>query len=170
MTPVTGSPEELVRFDLRSEPGNERVAMARVTAAVEDQGLSPDQVERLKTAVAEATMNGMEHGNGNRSDVPVEVVVLRDDGAVVVTVTDRGGAHGLRNDAETPDLVAKLAGLQRPRGWGLFLIEHMVDEVEDTTDGDRHTVRLVMRHASGTGRGSARVASGRKEDVDGDRR
>jgi anti-sigma regulatory factor (Ser/Thr protein kinase) len=143
--------EELARFDVASEPGNERLAMARVTAAVEHAGLSPDQLERLKTAVAEATMNGIEHGNGGRPELPVEVVVLRDAQAVVVTVTDLGGAQRLEDGAEMPDLEAKLAGLQRPRGWGLFLIENMVDEVEDTTDGDRHTVRLVMRHEVGTG-------------------
>ncbi|HVC14227.1 MAG TPA: ATP-binding protein [Acidimicrobiales bacterium] len=140
------NPEELARFDVPSEPGNERLAMARVTAAVEGAGLTEDQLERLRTAVAEATMNGIEHGNDGRADVPVEVVVLRDEDAVVVTVTDLGGARQRGNAAESPDIEAKLAGLQRPRGWGLFLIEHMVDEVADTTEGDRHTVRLVIRH------------------------
>ena len=33
-------------------------------------GLSPDQIERLKTAVAEATMNAIEHGNENRATCP----------------------------------------------------------------------------------------------------
>lgn len=149
MRPVVGEPEELVRFDVASEPGNERIAMARVTEAVEGAGLTAEQIDRLKTAVAEATMNGIEHGNEGRPDVPVEVVVLRDAGGVVVTVTDRGGANGRGDGTETPDLAAKLAGLQRPRGWGLFLIQHMVDEVEDTTDGDRHTVRLVVRRGKG---------------------
>lgn len=149
MRPIVGNPEELVRFDVASEPGNERIAMARVAAAVEDVGLTADQIERLRTAVAEATMNGIEHGNAGRPEVPVQVAVFRDRGGVVVTVTDQGGAQGREAGAETPDLVAKLAGLQRPRGWGLFLIEHMVDEVEDTTDGDRHTVRLVVRNGKG---------------------
>jgi hypothetical protein len=35
--------------------------------------------------------------------------------------------------------------LQRPRGWGLFLIKNMVDEINETTDEDRHTLELVMR-------------------------
>jgi len=44
----------------------------------------------------------------------------------------------------TPNIDAKLAGLQSPRGWGLFLIEKMVDQVEvlDTPNG--HTVELTV--------------------------
>ena len=45
---------------------------------------------------------------------------------------------------ETPDLDAKLAGLKRARGWGLFLIERMVDEVEVSGDARHHTVELAM--------------------------
>jgi hypothetical protein len=47
-----------------------------------------------------------------------------------------------------PDLEAKLAGLQSPRGWGLFLIRNMVDAMDVSTDGDLHTVRLLMHTAS----------------------
>ncbi len=149
MTSLRQGPEELDRFELPSEPGNERLALARVARALEGAGLSSDQLERLKTAVAEATMNGIEHGNGNRPELPVELTVWRDAAEVVVTVTDLGGERPTQEaDTEVPDLAAKLAGLQRPRGWGLFLIQHMVDEVDDSTDGDRHTVRLVMRHGA----------------------
>ena len=44
-----------------------------------------------------------------------------------------------------PDLEAKLEGLQKPRGWGLFLIEHMTDGMDIWTDGERHTVELTFR-------------------------
>ena len=39
----------------------------------------------------------------------------------------------------------KLEGLQRPRGWGLFLIENMVDETRETSDGEHHTLELGLR-------------------------
>jgi anti-sigma regulatory factor (Ser/Thr protein kinase) len=133
---------ELASFALPSEPGNERQALDRVATAVAGSGLSPNQMERLKTAVAEATMNAIEHGNHDRSDVPVEVTVMEETGAVVVTISDRGNGAGPA-PAE-PDLDEKLAGLQTPRGWGLFLIRHMVDQVDETSAGDRHTVRLTV--------------------------
>ena len=50
-------------------------------------------------------------------------------------IVDQGGAPPA-DAPRVPDLEAKLAGLQRPRGWGLFLIKNMVDEMHETTDGD----------------------------------
>ena len=59
-----------------SEPGNEHPAMERVAEAVKELGLPAQRLERLKTAVAEATMNAMEHGSRYRSEVPVVIQVL----------------------------------------------------------------------------------------------
>ena len=107
-------------------------------------GSGGDRVERLGTAVGEATMNAMEHGNGYRDDRPVTIRVVAEPGRLRVEITDLGGARRAPG-AEVPDLEAKLAGLQRPRGWGLFLIEHMVDETRETGDDRHHTVELSLR-------------------------
>jgi anti-sigma regulatory factor (Ser/Thr protein kinase) len=147
------APRRLDTFTLASEPGNERLALARVAGTVKDLGLDGRKLERLKTAVAEATMNAIEHGNGNRPEIPVEVEVTQDGDQVIIAITDQGGhgVHGDRADAvpgpgpEEPDLVRKLDGDQSPRGWGLFLIRNMVDAMEVTTDGQRHTIWLTMR-------------------------
>ena len=48
-----------------------------------------------------------------------------------------------------PDLEAKLEGLQTPRGWGLFLIRNMVDELHITSDEARHAVGLVVHLEGG---------------------
>ena len=124
--------------------GNERLALEQVAATVASLGLAPARLRRLETAVAEATMNAMEHGNSYRADRPVTVRVLRRADQVRVEVADLGGDRPAPGEAEVPDLEAKLAGLQRPRGWGLFLIKNMVDEARETSDGERHTVELVM--------------------------
>ena len=47
-------------------------------------------------------------------------------------------------ELETPDIGAKLSGEQSPRGWGLFLIKNMVDEMRVTGDETHHTVELLM--------------------------
>ncbi len=166
MTSMTSpSFRQLASFTVRSEPGNERVALAQVADAVAGEGLSPGRLERLKTAVAETAMNAIEHGNHNRPEIPVDVVVTVADGDIVVTITDQGGAPEEAGPAAAPDLAAKLAGEQAPRGWGLFLIRHMVDAMDVTTEGTRHTVRLVMRAGGadgdgGTGRDAAREEEG----------
>jgi serine phosphatase RsbU (regulator of sigma subunit)/anti-sigma regulatory factor (Ser/Thr protein kinase) len=133
----------LAAFEVASELGNERLAIDQVAAAVAGLGLDGARTERLKTAVGEATMNAIEHGNGNRPELPVEVSVVVDHTDLKVRITDQGGQRPLP-EVETPDLEAKLAGLQTPRGWGLFLIENMVDELRTAVDEHHHTIELVM--------------------------
>jgi serine/threonine-protein kinase RsbW len=151
MRPVAcPAPRRLARFTLASVPGNERAAMARVCDSVADLNLPDGRIEKLKTAVAEATRNAIEHGNHNRHDLAVDIEVVLCGSQVIVDITDRGG----RGDAgrlgdggsdEVPDLARKLSGEQEPGGWGLFLIRHMVDGMDVTTSGERRTVRLTMR-------------------------
>ncbi len=145
---VRPTPRRLDAFVLASEPGNERLALARVAGSLADVGLEAARLERLKTAVAEATMNAIEHGNGNRPEIPVEVEVTQNGDEIIVAISDRGGhthAGPGDGDQEEPDLVKKLDGEQSPRGWGLFLIRNMVDAMDITTDGQRHTIWLTMR-------------------------
>jgi anti-sigma regulatory factor (Ser/Thr protein kinase) len=138
----------LADFELASAPGNEREAMQRTGAALASSGLSPARLKRLQTAVAEATMNAMEHGNGYSADLPVRLVVAASEQEATVQIVDAGGEREIPT-ADAPDIDAKLAGLQSPRGWGLFLIEKMVDRVNQRTEGSLHTVELGMRLKGG---------------------
>ena len=51
--------------------------MERVGAVVEPLGLEARRLEQLKTAVAEAALNAIEHGNRSREELPVDVTVHR---------------------------------------------------------------------------------------------
>ncbi len=153
--PAPGRPRRLDAFELPSEPGNERLALARVAKSVRGLGLPEGRLDKLKTAVAEATMNAIEHGNKNRAEIPVEVEVTLDGDEIIVAISDQGGeafaataspeAFAVTASAEEPDLLKKLDGGQSPRGWGLFLIRNMVDAMDVTTNGQRHTIWLTMR-------------------------
>lgn len=135
--------QTLARLAIPSEPGNERLAMEQVAAAVQTLSLSARQLERLKTAVAEAAMNAMEHGNHYRPDTPVLIDVLTGEAALIVRITDEGGAQPIP-EAVIPDLEAKLAELQSPRGWGLFLIKNLVDDMRVSSDETYHTIELII--------------------------
>jgi serine phosphatase RsbU (regulator of sigma subunit)/anti-sigma regulatory factor (Ser/Thr protein kinase) len=135
--------QTLATWSLPSGPGNERLAMESVAEVARQLNLPERRLERLKTAVAEATMNAMEHGNKYRVDLPVSVEVRASAQALAVRISDSGGGPPIQPTA-APDLVAKLAGLQSPRGWGLFLIEKLVDQMRVTSDDTHHTVELVM--------------------------
>jgi serine phosphatase RsbU (regulator of sigma subunit)/anti-sigma regulatory factor (Ser/Thr protein kinase) len=134
----------LAEFHEPSAMGNERKVMERVAEVVRDVGLDPKRYARLKTAVSEAAMNAIEHGNHGDPKLPVHVRVSTTERELTVTIVDNGGGKEIP-EAETPDLEAKLAGLQKPRGWGLFLIKNMVDDLRTHTTETHHTVELVMR-------------------------
>lgn len=135
--------ETLDAFELPSEEGKERMAIDRVASVVAALGMDASQVERLKTAVGETVMNAIEHGNQNRPELNVGVEVGATEDVVRVRVTDQGGDKAIPA-AATPDLEAKLAGEQTPRGWGLFLVEQMVDSVKSSSDGETHVVELIV--------------------------
>jgi anti-sigma regulatory factor (Ser/Thr protein kinase) len=141
--PRSGARRTLAELSVPSEPGNERRAIEEVAAAVGGLGLPGPTLERLKTAVAEAAMNAMEHGNHYQAELPVIIEVSASDAELSVKITDEGSGPPAF-DLETPDLEAKLEGMQTPRGWGLFLIKSMVDEMNVTGDEHHHTVELIL--------------------------
>jgi serine/threonine-protein kinase RsbW len=139
----------LAELSVPSEPGNERLATERVAEVVKELGLSEQRLLRLKTVVAEATMNAMEHGNRYRPEVPVFIEVRSSGAQLSVRINDQGRSMVPDPDTEIPDLEAKLEGLQTPRGWGLFLIRSMVDDTHISSDEAHHTLELVMHLEGG---------------------
>ena len=131
-------------FEVPSEMGGERAVMERVAAAAQIANLPETRMERLKTAVAEATMNAMEHGNHYQPDLPVKIRVALSSDELAVSVTDQGGSSPVVA-SPTPDLQAKLSGEQSPRGWGLFLIKAMVDDMHVYSDSAEHTIELIFK-------------------------
>ena len=130
-------------FRLPSRPGEEREAMAQVAGILATLDLPANIMERIKTAVAEATMNAMEHGNVYQEEIPVQIRVFTPPGQVVIEVIDQGGAPP--EVVEAPDLGAKLAGMQSARGWGLYLIRNMVDKMSTRLEGQEHIVELIFK-------------------------
>jgi serine phosphatase RsbU (regulator of sigma subunit)/anti-sigma regulatory factor (Ser/Thr protein kinase) len=130
-------------FEVPSAPGNERVAMRHVETAIADLGLPRQRVERLLSAVAEATMNAMEHGNHYQADLPVQIEVRCSPAAVSVRVRDFGGGRQIPSP-QRPNLEAKLNEEEPVRGWGLFLIEQLVDEMHVSEDEHHHVIELIV--------------------------
>ena len=139
----------LTEFQLPSNPGNDREAMDRIAVAAQPLQLAAAQLDRLKTAVSEATMNAIEHGNGNDPSLPVTIQLLERPSQVAVRITDCGPGPSGDLEPDEPDLEAKLEGLQTPRGWGLFLIKNMVDELHVFGDDSSHTLELILHTGNG---------------------
>jgi len=145
-TPITVT--RLADLQIPSAPGNERLAMQQVADVVASLGLPPTRLDKLKTAVAEATMNAIEHGNQNNPEINVHITVESSGDRLTIRVVDHGGGREIP-ESTAPDLELKLAGEQTPRGWGLFLIKNMVDEMHVSADETHHTIELVMNLGAG---------------------
>jgi anti-sigma regulatory factor (Ser/Thr protein kinase) len=141
--PRSGARRTLAELSIPSEPGNERRAAEEVARAVSELGLPERNLQRFKTAVSEATLNAMEHGNRYRADLPVIIEVSASEAEISVKITDEGSGPPAFH-SETPDIEAKLEGMQSLRGWGLFLIRNLVDDMNVTGDEHHHTIELII--------------------------
>lgn len=131
-------------FAIPSREGGERDAIRLLQDALVEVDLPDERLQALSTAVAEAVMNAMEHAHGYDPSLEVEVETTVTTDRVSVAITDHGGGDGLLATVDDPDIDAKVRGEQTPRGWGLFLVRSMVDQVHETADGDAHTLTLEM--------------------------
>ncbi len=136
----------LAEFSLPSTPGSERRAMEQVAGCAHPSGIRPAALERLKTAVAEATLNAIEHGNHYRAELLVQVKVACCSAALRVEIRDQGEGE-IHPCDEPPSQPANFPG----RGWGMFLIQQMVDEMKITSECTGHSVELIMHLAGRTG-------------------
>ena len=143
--PHVAAAHSVTAFRLPSQEGGEREAIRRLREILADVDLAPDRLDALSTAVGEAVMNAMEHAHGHDADKEVEVEVMVATERISVAITDQGGSDALLDTADEPDIDAKLRGDQTARGWGLFLVRSLVDEVHETGDGEQHTLTLELR-------------------------
>jgi serine/threonine-protein kinase RsbW len=136
--------ERTVEVSLPNVNGYERIAMECSASFARIGGLVKDRIEDLKTAVSEACLNAIEHGNKNRPDARVIVTMFLGDKDFRVSVMDEG--DGISEIPQRIDINRKVANLEPPNGLGLYLIQQLVDQVEfnEKTDGG-HVVKMVLK-------------------------
>jgi serine/threonine-protein kinase RsbW len=134
-----------VEVRLPTKMGYEKVAMSTAASVAKLMGFPEDRIEDLKTAVAEACINAIEHGNRMNEKLSVGVVLHAGTDELEVKVIDDG--TGIKTQPHKPDIDRKIHGEEDPRGMGMFLIQALVDEAEWVTAGDGKSsyVRLVIR-------------------------
>jgi serine/threonine-protein kinase RsbW len=133
-----------VEVRLPSELGFEKIAMSTAAGMAALMGFSEDRIEDLKTAVAEACINAIEHGNQFDDTLDVGVVMSSNDDELEIKVIDDGA--GMRSAPAAPNIDRKIAGEEEARGMGMFLIQALVDEAEwHKGPPGKSFVRLVIR-------------------------
>ena len=136
-----------IEVSLANKLGYERVAMACSASFARMMGLPPERIEDLKTMVAEAAINAMQHGNKGRPDARVTVSMNCQDDTINVSVMDEG--DGIKHFPPKPDIEKIIAELESPVGFGLFLINQLADQVEfnEVTEGG-HVVKMAIKMIS----------------------
>ncbi len=133
-----------VEVSLPNELGYERIAMECSASFARIVGLAQDRIEDLKTAVSEACLNAIEHGNKGRPEARVVVMFNVNGDTFCVSVKDEGS--GIPELPRDPDIEKRVEELEPPRGLGIYLIKHLVDKVEfNKMSGGGHVVKMAIR-------------------------
>ncbi len=123
--------------------GSEKMVMERVASVAKEIGFTDNRIEDLKTAVSEACLNAIEHGNAMNTTTKVGISLSTNRTKMKVSVEDKG--KGIRGNINEPDIDNKIEGTETPRGWGMFLIKRLVDDVkfEPKADGGNVTTMII---------------------------
>lgn len=141
---ITNLDPHAVEVTLCNQLGYERIAMECSASFAKIFGCPADRIEDLKTVVAEAALNAMEHGNQGRANAKVTIFMDFKDDIINVAVIDEG--NGIREFPPKPDIARIIDNTDPPIGFGLFLIEQLTDQVEFArrTDGG-HVVKMAIK-------------------------
>lgn len=135
----------MIELRLPSKLGYERVAMDAAASLASRMGFETDRVSALKTAVSEAVTNAIEHGNQHDEAMKVVVLLTVRGDELIVSVTDQG--HKTIDEAYVSRVPQISEAMKRDDkgGWGIWLIQELMDEVEFTTaPSGGNQVRMVI--------------------------
>jgi len=131
-----------IELHIPSVMGYERIAMECAASMAKKMGFTEDRIEDLKTAVAEACLNAIEHGNKLDTSTKVGITLTAEESRLQVSVRDEGKGIGR---IPTPNIESKIKGEDNPRGWGIFLIKGLMNEVtfEQSPEGGNITKMII---------------------------
>lgn len=125
-----------VHLTLGLEPDMELKACDKARAIAEFMKMSPDKIDEVKMAVVEACINAIEHSGASDHLVHLTFTVLgeREPETLQITVRDRGIGFDPGNLVQ-PTIEEKLRAVNK-RGWGLKIIEGLMDQVDVHSGAD----------------------------------
>jgi anti-sigma regulatory factor (Ser/Thr protein kinase) len=146
----------LTEFTLPGVPGDEREAQDRVVGAVQALRLSTMRLQGLKTAVAEAVLKFIAHGQHQRAEGPEQIRVCVSGAQLAIAAgTSEQDGEAIPGPPAL-DLAVKLDDPPLLHGWGFFLVEKMADDPRSAPPAARHTLELYI-YPEGDQRGAEQV-------------
>jgi serine/threonine-protein kinase RsbW len=136
------SEEQKFELHVPSSVGSEKIAMDFAATVARSLQFPADRIEDLKTAVAEACMNAIEHGNKADASTRVGIRLTAVADGLHISVHDNGA--GITPPSGAPDIESRMAGKTAPRGWGIFLIKNLMDEVSFESNEQGSAVKMMI--------------------------
>ncbi len=124
--------------------GSEKMVMEQVASVAKEIGFTDNRIEDLKTAVSEACLNAMEHGNAMNTTTKVGISLSINRTKMKVSVEDKG--NGIKGKINEPNIDNKIEGKEGPRGWGIFLIKRLIDDIKFEPKSDGGNVTTMNIH------------------------
>lgn len=141
----TGSIERVIELRLPSRLGYEKVAMDTASSLAKRMGFDGDRIEALRTAVAEAVTNAIEHGNEQDSAMKVTVMLTLRPDELIVDVADQGRKSLDTDQTHLTPRIEEAFDKTDKGGWGIWLIRELMDEVEfSTAPSGGNQIRMVI--------------------------
>jgi len=127
-----------VELKLPIIPNMELIATQTAEVISRHMNLTDDQAGEISMALIEATINAFEHSKAENN---VFVKFLIEDDYLVIKVIDQGIGFD-KTKVEIPKIENKIGKDERKRGWGLQLIQELMDSVEFESNDEGTTVTM----------------------------
>ena len=130
-----------VELTLPIIPDMELAATKTADVIAKHMDLGEEKSAEIGMALIEATINAFEHSGSDSGNVEIHFVIQ--DDTLVIKVTDKGKGFDQSN-VKIPNIEEKL-GADRKRGWGLQLIQELMDTVEFESSSEGTTVTMTKK-------------------------
>ncbi|SVD43621.1 uncharacterized protein METZ01_LOCUS396475 [marine metagenome] len=119
----------------------ELAATKTAEVVAKHMGLDEEKSAEISMALIEATINAFEHSNSNTGNVEIHFVIQGD--TLLITVTDKGKGFD-KSKVKIPKIEEKLSS-DFKRGWGLQLIQELMDTVKYESSEEGTTVTMTKK-------------------------
>ena len=137
------SPKEPPKVELTLPiiPDLELAATKTAEVVAKHMNLAEEKSAEIGMALIEATINAFEHSESDSENVEIHFVIQGD--TLVIKVTDKGKGFD-PSKVKIPNIEEKLRSDQK-RGWGLKLIQELMDTVEFESTPEGTTVTMTKK-------------------------
>ena len=125
-------------------PDMELLATQTSAAVAKHMNLDEEKTAEINMALSEACINAFEH-SGSESEIEIHFKISKD--SLIIQVTDSGKGFD-KSKVDIPNIEEKISSDYK-RGWGLKLIEELMDTVKFDSSKEGTTVTMTKKKVAG---------------------